>query len=385
MKKNLFFLALAMFTVGCNVFLLAGLLPQIGDTIGQSAAVTGQGLTIFSLTNLLSALLFSVIFANQPAKRIIQIALLVFILGNLLTVFSGNIVHFLLGRAIAGIGTGIFTPLCITIAVNLVKEAEKGRALSFVWGASSAGVVFGVPTALYLSSLLSWQLAIGFVILLALIGLIGFSMQKDHTTLPESLSLRARLRLMVDPRTLAVIGITSLTAAASLGLYSYVSLLQAGAANSLSLTLFVWGLGGFVGSSLVGTLVDRTKNPRLIMAFLLLGLMLSISAIPFTREIAIVGLIPFFVWGVCGWAVPTPQLKTLFELHENQGSILAAINSTSMGLGATLGTLLGGLIITSGFNQSQLPFPSAILLLIVLIGQLTLINNSSEVRLLAHE
>lgn len=385
MRKNLIFLAIGMFTIGCNSFLVAGLLPQIGQTIGQPVAVTGQGLTLFSLTNLLSALVFSVIFANKPAKSIIQFALVVFILGNLITLLSENIALFLIGRSIAGAGTGIFTPLCISIAVQLANASAKGRALSFVWGASSAGVVFGVPVGLYLSSLSHWQLSIAYIVALSLIALVGLSLQDANISLPESPPLGARLRLIVDPKTLSVIGITCFTAAASLGLYSYVTLVQSGSPNSLSLTLFSWGLGGFIGSSLVGTFVDRSKDPRVVMVLILVGLMFSFISIPFTKDLPYFGLIPFFMWGLFGWALPTPQQQILFELHEDQGSILSAINSSSLGLGGALGTLLGGMIISFGFMQAYLPFAAATLLLFVLIGQLMVINNSSNARCVVHE
>jgi predicted MFS family arabinose efflux permease len=385
MRKSLIFLAVAMFTVGCNAFLVAGILPQIGQTIGQPVAVTGQGLSIFSLTNLLSAPLFSVMFTNKPVKTIIQLALIVFIFGNLLTLLSENIVLFLIGRAIAGVGAGIFTPLCCSIAVHLVDASAKGRVLSFVWGSSSAGVVFGVPIGLYLSSLFHWQLSIAYLVVLSLIALLGFSVQDSDMSLPEPPPLGARLRLMVDLKTLSVIGISCFTAMASLGLYSYVTLVQSGSPNSLSMTLFSWGLGGFIGSSLVGIFIDQSKKPRVVMALILVGLMFSFISIPFTKDLPYFGLIPFFMWGAFGWAVPTPQQQILFELHENQGSILAAINSSSLGLGATLGTLVGGLIISLGFKETYLPFPAATLLLFVLIGQLILINSSNMVRCVVHE
>jgi len=374
-----------MFTVGCNTFLFAGLLPQIGQTIGQPVAITGQGLSIFSLTYLLSAPLFSVILANKPVKRIIQLALTVFLFGNLITLLSQNIALFLLGRSLAGIGAGIFTPLCISIAVHLVRDSAKGRVLSFVWGANSAGVVFGVPIGLYLSSLFHWQSSIAYLMFLGLIALVGFSLQNADIKLPESPSLGARLRLLADPKTLSVMGITCFTATASLGLYSYVTIVQSGSPNSLSMTLFSWGLGGFIGSSLVGIFVDRSGKPRVIMAMILLGLMFTFFSIPFTKNLPYLGLIPFFMWGAFGWAIPTPQQHILFELHENQSSILAALNSSSLGLGAVFGTLLGGLIISSGFKESYLPFYAATLLLFVLIGQLILINNSNKVRCLVHE
>ncbi|WP_262055429.1 MFS transporter, partial [Legionella pneumophila] len=134
MLKKLIFLAIGMFTVGCNTFLIAGLLPQIGQTIRQPVAVVGQGVSLFSLTYLLSAPLFSILFADKPVKRIIQLALALFLFGNLITLLSGNIVLFLIGRSVAGAGTGIFTPLCISIAVYFVSPTAKGRVLSCVWG-----------------------------------------------------------------------------------------------------------------------------------------------------------------------------------------------------------------------------------------------------------
>lgn len=379
MIKNLIFLALGMFTVGCNTFLIAGLLPQIGQTIGQPVAVTGQGMTIFSLTYLLSAPLFSMLFANKSVKRIIQLALIVFICGNLITLLSENIVLFLIGRSLAGVGAGIFTPLCITIAVYFVSTSAKGRVLSFVWSANSAGVVFGVPVGLYLSSLFHWQLSIACLVILGLVALIGFSLQNADIRLPKSPPFGARLRLIVNPTTLSVIGVTCFTALASLGLYSYIALIQSGSPNSLGMTLFSWGLGGFIGSSLVGIFIDRTRKPRVIMALILVGLMLTIISIPFTKNLPYLGLISFFMWGVFGWAIVTPQQHILYELHENQGTILAAINSSALGLGAALGTLLGGLIISSGFREIYLPLPAATLLLFVLICQLMLINHSNKV------
>jgi predicted MFS family arabinose efflux permease len=113
--------------------------------------------------------------------------------------------------------------------------------------------------------------------------------------------------------------------------------------------------------------------------------MFSLISIPFTKNLPYFGLIPFFMWGVFGWAVPTPQQQVLFELHENQGSILAALISSALGLGSALGTLLGGLIISFGFKESYLPFPAATVLLLVLIGQLILITNSNKVRCVVHE
>ncbi len=379
--KNLIFVALvvAMFTMGCNAFLIAGLLPQISHTLSQSIAITGQGMTAFSFFYFLSAPVFSILFSKKPFKQVIQIALLVFLLGNLLTLLSTSITLFLLGRSLAGIATGIFTPSCLTMAFHFADEANRGKRLSMIWGANSAGAVFGVPFGIYLSSLLNWQLSIACLIILSLLVFVIFSLQNVQIKLPVMPSLRERFYLLLDQKIMFVITITFFAATASLGLYSYMAVIQSGISHSLVLTIFSWGLGGFIGSSFVGFFIDLTKKPQMIMTFILVGLIVTFITIPFVMNLPYFGLIPFFMWGVFGWAMPTTQQHILFELQEKQGSILAALNGSAIGLGNAVGTAVGGAIIAAGFHGIELPFCAAILLIIVLIGQFVFLKKSEGV------
>jgi predicted MFS family arabinose efflux permease len=373
--RKLIFLAIGMFAVGCNTYQIAGLLPAIGLTIREPLAITGQGMTVFSLTYLFSAPFFSIVFANKPMKPVIQLSLIIFIIGNIITLFSGHILMFLLGRSLSGVGAGIFTPLCITSALHLMKATHKGRALSFIWGASSAGVVFGVPLSLFLSSLLNWQISIAYLITLSLLSLIGLSWQHTKITLTPSPPTNAKHRFFFNKETLSVISVTSLTGVASLGLFSYISAILADSPNSLPMIVFSWGLGGLIGSSLIGTLIDRTNNPKGIMACLILGLSLSMLLIPLTEHFIYGSLIPIFLWGIFGWATTNPQQQILFKLHNTKAPLLAAINSSALGLGAALGTMIGGLCMTAGFKVVNLPFLASFLLLLIFLYQLFLIKQ----------
>jgi len=381
---RLFFLAIGMFAVGSSSFLTAGLLPQIGQTIGQPISIASQGITAFGLTYLASAPLFSMAFANRPAKRILQIALVLFLIGSLITFCSKDIGSFLLGRILAGAGAGIFNPLCVDIAVQVGSRHSKGKILSLVWGANSAGVVFGVPLGIYLSSKFNWQISFIYTFLLGTAALIGFSMQRLELMPPKPLSKRGRLRPLVDKDVLAVLGITCLTSLASLGLYSYVALTQTKSSHPLAVSLFFWGLGGFVGSLSVGFFVDRSKNPRTVMAFTLAGLLLAIALLPFTTDLPYLGLLSLFMWGAFGWATTTPQQHVLFELCESQRTIVSALNSSAIGLGSSLGTAIGGLIIAAGFSVGRLPFFASIVLSGVLIWQLAL-TRRFQTRSALHE
>lgn len=380
MNKNLIFLGLivGMFTMGCNSFMVEGLLTQISHTIGQSIAVTGQGITLFSLTYFISAPLFSQIFAHKSVKFGIQLALLVFLIGNLITLLSKTISLYLIGMSLTGIGVGIFTPLCITMVVHFSDISVRGRMLSLAWGANSAGVVFGVPFGIYLSSYLNWQWSIAYNIILGLMVFISLSFQKLDYKLPVLPLLSEQIRLLCNQKILLVIGITCLISTACLGLYSYIAPIQSGSPYTLVVTLFTWGLGCFIGSSLVGIFVDLIKRPQMIMVLILVSLVINFCILPFIKSLPYLGLIPFFMWGALGWAITTPQQYILSEIDENQGTILAALNTSAIGLGCAIGTVMGGLIIASGFAVKDLPFLAAVLLFGVLLCQLLLMNISHK-------
>ncbi len=372
---KLLFPALGMFTLGGGPFLIVGLLPEISSTIERSIAVTGQGVTVFGLTYLISAPLFSMIFANISAKRVLQLALVLFLFGNLITAVAESLPTFLLGRMLAGLGTGIFTPLCVSSAVQLVGNSAKGRVLSLMWGANSAGVVFGVPLGVYLSSVLNWQVSLLCLLVLGLVTLLGFLIQNVDFGVPPSSSWGSRLRLLRDKCALAVIAVTCGACLASLGLYSYVASIYEGSPHSLTVSLFAWGLGGFMGSSVVGFFVDRTQKPQAVMTFALFGLMLTLFAIPALKDQPYLGLVPLFLWGAFGWAITAPQQHVLFSLSEQQGSFLAALNSSAIGLGSSLGTALGGFAVASGVGPEELPHFAVMVLAVVAAGQIVLIRK----------
>ena len=362
--------------------MIAGLLPGISRSLDQPVSIASQGIAAFSLTYLVSAPLFSLLFGSMPAKRTLQLALVIFLVGNVLTLSAPGIGAFIVGRACAGLGAGIFNPACVNLAMAIGTErgegaAKKGRVLSFIWGANSAGVVFGVPIGIYLASKFDWRVSIGYVFVLALVVLIALSLRESNAAAPATSSLRARLRLLVDKNVLHVVGITCGTSLASLGLYSYVSLVQRGAPHSLTTTLLCWGVGGFTGSSLVGSLIDRSRQPRRVMAFILVGLMVTLLTMPLTHGLHYVSLASFFLWGMFGWAMPTPQQHVLFALHEDQRAILSALNSSAIGLGSALGTGIGGIVVASGVSAIHLPFLAAAVLGGVTVCQVALLLKHS--------
>ncbi len=359
--------------------MIAGLLPGIAQTLSEPIAIVGQGITAFAVSYLISAPYFSVSLARYSLKKKILSALVVFILGNCLTVFSESLFLFISSRVITGIGAGLFNPLAVDLAIRIVGTDKKGKALSLVWGAHSVGVVFGVPIGVYLSQVISWQVSILIMVVLSLISFMGLLFSKgDYYQKGQNYQSRA-LKTVLNPSVIGILGISLLTCMVTTGLYSFVSLLQKKSLHALPMILLIWGGGGVIGSFFIGRVVDRLKKPQLVMSILLFGLALNFVLLAQVVNIYIVGLIPFFIWGCLGWATVNPQVCSLIEGREDYTSELSAFNSSAIGLGGAIGTSFGGLLLSGGIQSEHLLYLASIFLFLVLIIQVLKNGLSREV------
>ncbi len=195
-------------------------------------------------------------------------------------------------------------------------------------------------------------------------------------------SLSQRFRMITNKQVSATVGITFLTSVASLGLYTYTSsvLHDLAKINNITPYLWAWGIGGVIGSFFIGTLIDRTGRPSLLMAGILTILAVSFFILPASLNIPILTFLPFFLWGATGWASQAPQQHVLLQSQPNNGSAAVALNSSANYLGSSVGSALGGGIILMGLTPSQLPFAAGVLVLVALIGQLTIVLKKNRTR-----
>lgn len=307
-------LALGMFAMGVDSYLIAGLLPDLSATLGASVAVVGQGVTVFDITYVVSAPVFAWIFARHPTRAVLVAALSVFAVGNLMTLLATDVTTYFVSRGLAGLGAGLFTPLAV---------ASSGPT---IWAANSAGVVVGVPGAMWLAERLGWQSALAVPIALGVVTLAVMG--------PQQAAPRERTRLVLDRRVVRTLGVTFLTATGSLGLYTYIAVIEPG---PVTLRLALWAIGGLAGSFAIGALQGKK------MTALLVVLVAAIALMP-------AGPVPYLLWGAAGWATVSAQQETLLTRWPDQGVLLVALNGSAIGLGSAVGSALGGIALANGLH-----------------------------------
>lgn len=375
--NRLFFLAAGMFAMGCEDYLFAGLLPGLSTSLHTSVVAVAQGCVSFGLAYILSIPLCAFLLSKKPARHVLITALVVFIAGNLLTLLSTNLMIYLGSRFVAGIGGGLFLPVAVAAATQVVEPRFRGRALSLMWGANSAGAVIGVPLGLWLSKRMGWQITIIMILVLAAFALLGIVISKEALqvkSLPPSLG--EQFRLLLDRRVLAVVGVTLLTATGCLGLYAYITQVLSGTQNSPDVAFTLWSIGGLFGSIMIGYVMDRmASRPQLVMTMILAILFLMIISIPILRGIPVLGFLPFLIWGAMGWASVTPQQYSLIKIKAGHEAILVALNSSAVSLGSVVGTILGGVALNNGLSAGNLPYMTSIFVFSAFVCQILIGRN----------
>ncbi|GIJ25839.1 hypothetical protein Vqi01_10010 [Micromonospora qiuiae] len=183
MIRKVWPLTVAAIALGIDVYVVAGVLPQIATSLATTVAMVGLGVTAFTAAYAVAGpLLFGRLTRGSTARAIL-IALGVFNLGNLITMLAPDVTVFLASRVITGAGAGILTAVATATAAAMVGEHERGRAMSLVAFGLSAGTVAGVPVGMLIGQDLSWRATMGFVVLIGLLSMTALTLRAR--TLPR--------------------------------------------------------------------------------------------------------------------------------------------------------------------------------------------------------
>lgn len=364
-------LALAMFALGLDAFVVAGLLPAIATQFGVDTAQAGQAVSAFTLCYALSAPIFATLLAGRSVRRVLLAALGLFTLANASSALAPDFGILLLTRALAGIGAGVFAPLALAGAAALVPPARRGRALGLTMGGMSCGTVLGVPLGLWLAHRAGWQSTLWLVAACGAIGFAGIALRLPDVPAAPPPSLRQRLAMLLDRRVAVTVAVTFLIGVGSLGLYTYVApiLATGGGVTDPTPYFWAWGVGGVAASVSIGTLIDRTGRPRALMAVVLATMSVALALLPSTAGISIASIAVFAVWGAMGWSTAAPQQHILLGLQPRHGGAAVALNSSCSYLGSAAGAVAGGALLAGGMPATRLPFVGAAVIALALLLQ----------------
>ncbi|MEU1287648.1 MFS transporter [Kitasatospora sp. NPDC005856] len=375
--KLVYLLGLGAFALGLDAYVTAGLLPVIADDFHASVSAAGQMVTAFTLAYAIASPIFATLLSASRVRLGLLGSLAVFSLANAGSAIAGSLGLLLVARAFAGVGAGLYLALAASAAASLVDERRRGRALAVIMGGMSSGTVIGVPLGVFIAQHSGWRTTLWLVTAIGLVSFAGLALRLPVLPATASVTLRQRAQVVTDPRVASIVGVSFLAAVASLGLYTYLAPVMGsgtmGSVDDITPYLWAWGIGGVIGSFLIGPLVDRVRRPYSLVVGILVLLTVSLALLrPAAAVTPLLALLPIAVWGAVGWALQVPQQNDLLLARgERGGPVAVALNESALYLGSAVGSGLGGIAFSLGWNGALLPLFAAGAALLGLILQLT--------------
>ena len=246
-----------------------GMLPLIADTFQVSVPEAGWTVTVFALVIAVCGPITPMLFSRFDRKTVMLSALGVFIISNVVSIFTESFAVLLVSRAVPAIFHPVYVSMAFTVAATSVAKEDAPKAIAKVFIGVSAGMVLGVPAASFIASETSYAMAMFFFA--AVNGMVFLATIVCIPSMPVTgrLSYGEQLRVLKKPALWYAVSAVVFTNGAVFGFFSYLSDYLKSVTQLpftiISIVLFIYGAANIVGNVLAGKLlaVDARRTIRL--------------------------------------------------------------------------------------------------------------------------
>jgi predicted MFS family arabinose efflux permease len=344
MDRRLLMLALGMFALGTDSFVIAGVLPEIARNFHVSISAAGQLTTVYAIAYALLSPLAAATFAHVERKRLMLSGLGIFIMANLATAWAPTFALAMVARALAGLGAAIYAPTATGAGASIVSPERRGFALSVVIAGLTASTALGAPIGTVIGGLGDWRYTMIFVSAISVVSALGITAFLRNIPMPPAITLQQRLAPFADRRIGLTLLTTLLVQCGNFAVYTYFAVIfdRATSGNPLILgaLLVLWGTCGTVMNLAGGRVIDRIGTRRILntMLVMLIAVMTTLSWAGASLPTAIVVIA---LYGANSWGQLAAQQHRLVSVMPGAASIVLGLNTSATYIGVASAGVIG--------------------------------------------
>ena len=339
-------MTLCVFALIASEFMPVSLLSPLSRDLAVSEGQAGQGIAISGALAVMTSLLITRIAGNLDRKILLLTLTLLMALSGLMVAMAPNYLTYMTGRALIGVVIGGFWSMSAAVAIRLVPTGQVPRALAIFNGGNALATVIAAPLGSYLGSVIGWRGAFFSLVPVALLALLW-----QGVTLPSMPVDKARqrsanlLQLLRSPLVTIGLAACGLLFMGQFTLFTYLrpfleTVTQVDV-STLSLVLLTIGVAGFIGTLIVGVVLQRGFYLTLMIIPLIMASVAGLLMV-FGHQLWLVAPL-LGIWGLVATAASTGWwawvARTFPDNAETGGGLMVAIVQLSIALGSTLGGL----------------------------------------------
>ncbi|RKP55368.1 MFS transporter [Cohnella endophytica] len=347
---KIYMLAIVSFLVGTSEYIIAGILDKVASDVGVSVAAAGQLITVFSLAYAFGTPVLMALTARVERRKLMLAALGLFVVGNVLSVFSSSYLLLMGARVVLALSTGVFVVVALTVAAKMAEPGKQGSAIATLVMGFSTSLIIGVPVGRVIAASYDWTLlfaAIGVLGLLAMLAIFK-SIPKSEGEAP--VPIRAQANILKSPRIALALSVTFFWIFGYSIVYTYISpylLTVTGMSErTVSIALFAFGVASLVGSKFGGFSTDKWGVGRTLIGGMLLHTGVLFLLASFSQAAWIVFPL-LMLWAFSAWSSGPTQQYYLLSLAPEASGIMLSLNSSVLQLAMAAGAGVGGFVVNN--------------------------------------
>jgi DHA1 family purine base/nucleoside efflux pump-like MFS transporter len=349
-NPQILLLTTALFLVGTNAFVIAGVLPDVAKAVDVSIVWVGYALTVYAVVVAVISPPMSKFLRPVPRVAVMTGGMLVIAAGTLITALGPTFAWFVAGRIVAAIGAAALVPTAFAVTPTLVPKERQGRAMAFAGLGFAVALAVGSPIGTALASVSGWRVTLA--ILAGCAAVVALFMPRVLSA-AESARVAApvpTMRSLASAELVLLLVVRLLMTAAFQMVYVYSAFVvhdfTDGDGTKLAILMSAYGFGGVFGGIAGGWLSDIRGTGRTGIGALL-GLVVVLAALAGSREL-LTAAAAFLAWGFTVSMAGVPQQHRLIELQPDNASASLAWNATAMYIGLAIAPVVGGLLVPHG-------------------------------------
>lgn len=353
--RSLTFILVA-FMLGCNEFMVVGVLSDIARSYHVPLSTVGFLVTAFAGVYAISTPIITTLTSNWNRYNLLMLLMTVFFIGNTLTAMAPTLGWLLFARIITAAVAGTIISL-INLLVSIITPMDKRpMVLAWVGAGFSIASVIGVPLGTTIATLLSWHDSFWIISGLTLIvfALLVWLTPRDTPQIKGS--ILEQLALLKDHRVLLGIGITVAVLSLQYTFYTYVrpliTTVMDFSLTSLNWLLLLLGVMSIIGNEIAGIVASHNGVQKLPFVFILMTILNLILGIALGNKIT--GMLVLATLCVVVIIYGTTIQLVFISVAEKEYPQSLALATSLISIFANVGISLGSFTASTTVNFANL-------------------------------
>ena len=355
-KLRSFTFILVAFMLGCNEFMVVGVLSDIARSYHVPLSTVGFLVTAFAGVYAISTPIITTLTSNWNRYKLLMLLMTVFFIGNTLTAMAPTLGWLLFARIITAAVAGTIISL-INLLVSIITPMDKRpMVLAWVGAGFSIASVIGVPLGTTIATLLSWHDSFWIISGLTLIVFALLAWLTPRDTPQVKGSILEQLALLKNHRVLLGIGITVAVLSLQYTFYTYVrpliTTVMGFSLTSLNWLLLLLGVMSIIGNEIAGIVASHNGVQKLPIVFILMTILSLVLGIALGNKIT--GMLVLAALCVVVIIYGTTIQLVFISVAEKEYPQSLALATSLISIFANVGISLGSFTASTTVNFANL-------------------------------